>query len=265
MTKLHAVLAKEKHIKATSNAQINELYDLLKKPKLFSGLVRTYQKKSDSSEDLPSESQEIQIDLNEVLAQFRKSLLALIDVTTQKDLGNQNAKASIVVDGYELIANVPATTLLSLEKLSALMRGFISEIPVLDTAESWTLDANSGVSKTSPTQTHRTKKIQKPIVLYDATEHHPAQTQIITEDEVVGWWNTQKTSTAMAKSDKQRLLERVDKLLLAIKDARERANDTDVAKHAEVGAKIFSYLFDKVETRVQSGGQSEVVKPGASV
>lgn len=244
MTKLHAVLAQEKHIKSLANSQKSELYHLVQKPGLFSGQVRTYQKKSDGAEDLPPEIQEIQLDLAEVLQEYRASEAALIDVTAQKDFGNQLAKASVIVDGYELLPELPATTLLALEKIVTDARSFVAALPVLDPSESWTLDANSGVNKTRATQTHRTKKVQKPIVKYDATEHHPAQTEIITEDEIVGFWQTQKTSTAISRTDKQKMLDRVNQLLLAVKDARERANDTEVSVRPAIAAKIFSYLFD---------------------
>jgi hypothetical protein len=36
-------------------------------------------------------------------------------------------------------------------------------------------------------------------VLYDATEHHPAQTQLISEDVIVGWWETVKHSGAIPR------------------------------------------------------------------
>jgi hypothetical protein len=48
-----------------------------------------------------------------------------------------------------------------------------------DEGESWTKVTNSGLWVTEPIQTHRTKKVQKPIVLYPPTTEHPVQTQLI--------------------------------------------------------------------------------------
>ena len=84
-------------------------------------------------------------------------------------------------------------------------------------AEDWKSDPNSGLYRTEPTETHRTKKMQKPIVLYAATPEHPAQTQLITEDVIAGWWVLTRQSGAMPKPEKQRLQDRIDKLIQAIK------------------------------------------------
>ena len=68
------------------------------------------------------------------------------------------------------------------------VKAFITKLPVPDPAEKWHYDSGQDCLATDPTQTARIKKVQKPIVLYDATEHHPAQTQLITEDVLVGDW-----------------------------------------------------------------------------
>ena len=114
---------------------------------------------------------------------------------------------------------------------------------MLDEAESWTKDENSGLFKTEATQTHRTKKTVKPIVLYPATEQHPAQTQLLTEDVIAGFWSQIKQSGAMPKPDKQALLERVESLLKALKEAREEANGYDEVETPNVGEAIFAYLL----------------------
>lgn len=85
--------------------------------------------------------------------------------------------------------------------------------------------------------------MQKPIVLYAATPEHPAQTQLITEDVLAGYWSTVKQSGAMPATEKLALLERIDKLLRAVKDAREAANMIDEVKVPDVGAAIFNYLL----------------------
>ncbi len=246
MTNLHTVIAAEKHVKARAHGHVSELYKLIQKSQLFSGQIRSYQKKDDAGEDLPSEHQLIQVDLKEVMRMFREEMGAIIDITAQKDIGNQEARAAVVVDGKELLPELPVPTLLFLEKTLTNIRSFVEKIPVLDGSERWRLDSGDGLHKSDPTRTHRTKKNQKAIVLYDATDKHPAQTQLITEDEVVGYWETVKMSSAMPKTQRTEILDRIDAVLHGVKEARERANDTPVASKALLGAKIFAQIFKEV-------------------
>ncbi|MFT5681167.1 MAG: hypothetical protein ACI8RZ_002073 [Myxococcota bacterium] len=92
--------------------------------------------------------------------------------------------------------------------------------------------------------THKTRKVQRPIVLYDATEHHPAQTQLITEDIIVGWWETVRHSGAIPSPRKQLLIERADRVLKAVRFAREEANDAEAAEK-KVGEALFDYLLNE--------------------
>ena len=84
--------------------------------------------------------------------------------------------------------------------------------------------------------------MQKPIVLYDATEFHPAQTQLVTQDETVGHWHTVKHSGAVPAPRRKLLLERAEKLLQAVKFAREQANNSDV-EQKKIGSKVMNYLL----------------------
>lgn len=243
MVSLHSIIASEKHVKSRAHSVISELYKLIQKPILFSGQVRTYQKKDDAGEDLPSEKQNIQVFLEDVLVAFRHECGSTIDITAQKDIGNQSAKAAVIVDGIEVLPELPVTTLLFLEKQLTDMRTFLAAVPDLDGSETWQIDPQDGLYKSGVSRTHRTKKNQKAIVLYDATDKHPAQTQLITEDEVVGYWDTRKMSTAMPKTKKVQLLAKVDALLHGVKEARERANDSTVEMKPQISAKIFAYIF----------------------
>jgi hypothetical protein len=66
---------------------------------------------------------------------------------------------------------------------------------------------------------------------------------LITEDEVVGYWSTQKVSTAMPVTQKKKILEKIDLLLRGVKDARERANDTEVTEKPLVAKKLFDFVL----------------------
>ena len=95
----------------------------------------------------------------------------------------------------------------------------------------------SGVVKTT-----KMKKVQKPLVLYPATEQHPAQTQLVTEDVTVGTWNTVKYSGAITVQRKKQLQRKIRDLIKAVKFAREKANGHEVTDRA-AGEIVFGYLF----------------------
>lgn len=242
MTKLNQVLAVEKTTKSRIFGEITKLHHELQKPGLLNGFSKTYQKKDEDSDDFPPERQKVQFIASEMLRQAGKLLTELFDVTAAKDWANCHARADLVVDGEVLVRDAPATYLLFLEKQLTDLNTFVSKIPVLDPAEDWIYDESSSLYKTEASKTHRTKKVQRPIVLYQATKEHPAQTQLISEDVIVGYWNTVKHSGALPAPVKAAFLERIERLIAATKFARETANATE-APRQEVGKRIFDYLF----------------------
>ena len=244
-TKLNQVIAIEKGVKARAHGTISELYKTLQKAELFNGLTRVYLKKDDEGEDLPSEKKHIQFRVKDILGAARVSLSELFEVTAQKDIANMGATAAVVVDGHPVLPELPVSTLLFLEKQITDLRAFVEAIPVLDNSEDWQLDGKSGLYRTEPVQTHRTKKVVRPLVLYPATPEHPAQTQLIQEDVIAGFWSTVRLSTAMPKTEKDKIASRVEKLLIGIKEARERANDTDASKKPAIGFAVFEYLLNE--------------------
>lgn len=244
MGKLNQIIAVEKGIKARVYGAITDINKAIQKPELFNGFTKTYQKKDEDGEDLPSEKKRVQFVSDDVLRSVERGMTELVDVTARKDWTNCVARGDVAVDGAVIIAGAPVSFLLFLEKQLTDLRTLVDNMPVLDEGDNWTKDANSGLYKTEAIQTHRTKKLQKPIVLYPATPEHPAQTQIITEDVIAGFWNQVKQSGAMPKPEKQALAERVEKLLRATKEAREAANMNEEVETPKVGAAIFGFLLE---------------------
>lgn len=243
MAKLNQIIAVEKGIKARAYSELTELNKAAQKAELFNGFSKVYEKKDEDGEDLPSEKKRVQFVAGEVLRAAERAIGEWMDVTARKDWSNAIATADVSVDGKVVLAGVPVTYLLFLEKQLTDMRTFAGNMPVLDEGEAWTRDENSGLYKSDVVSTHRTKKVQKPIVLYPATPEHPAQTQIVTEDVIAGHWKQVKHSGAMPKPERAALLERVEKLLKAVKEAREAANGIDEVPAPAVGQAIFGYLL----------------------
>jgi hypothetical protein len=241
-TQLNQIVALEKGVKSQAHADFTAATGQLQKAPLLAGISRTYKPKDDEGEQLPPESTRVQVRANEVLNDVQRVLTRLFDVILTKDTANCDAKASIVVDGATLAADVPVTYLLFLEKQLADLQAFVAKLPVLDAAETWSFDEATDSYATSPAQTTRSKKVPRNHVKAEATDKHPAQVDVYFEDVLVGYWTTVKFSGALPQARISELKARVVKLSEAVKVARETANTAQVADQ-KIGDRLFGYLF----------------------
>ncbi|MGW7006738.1 DUF7873 family protein [Streptomyces sp. NPDC054933] len=242
MAKLNQIIAVEKGVKSSSHQDLTTAHHGLLKPALLAGISRTYQAKDEEGEQLPPESTRVQVKAEDVLRDTATTLTRLFDVTATKDWANCTARADITVEGRVLLREVPVSYLLFLEKQLAELSTFVRKLPVLDGAESWSLDPSTDWWRTEPVRTVRTKKVPRNHVKAEATDKHPAQVEVYYEDVPVGYWTTVKFSGALPARRVNELLARVEKLQQAVKFAREEANGTEVTDQ-HVGDAVFGYLF----------------------
>lgn len=242
MPKLTQILAYEKTTKERANRMGGDALKALQKPKLVSGMDRKFRPKEEGTEEFPPEKEIVQFRADEILLGVSRLLEDLYDTVATKERGNTIAKADVVVDGDVVVHNAPATLLLFLERQLSELRAHVEKIVELDPSEEWTYDADAELYKTGITSTHKTAKRAKPIVLYPATEEHPAQTQLINEDILIGWWDTVKMSGALPRKRKVAIIDKIDALSKAVKGAREEANATDV-ENEMIGGKIFDFVL----------------------
>ncbi|MBB4916807.1 hypothetical protein ACFY19_21875 [Streptosporangium saharense] len=242
MTKLNQILAVEKGVKSDVQRKVTDAYHTVQKTPLLSGISRSYQPIDDEGEQLPPESTRVQVQAESVLKEVGASLTRLFDVTATKDWANCAAKADVRIDGDVLLADVPVTYLLFLEKQLTDLHTFIAKLPTLDPSETWALDGNTDTWRTEPVKTTRTKKVPRNHVLAEATDKHPAQVQVYNEDVVVGYWTKVTFSGALPQRRVNELLTRVQKLQDAVKYAREEANGTEITDQ-RIGEKVFAYLL----------------------
>ncbi|MFI6773781.1 hypothetical protein [Nocardia sp. NPDC050412] len=242
MTKLNQIIAVEKGVKNGALRELAHTQGQLQKSGLLSGIARTYQPKDEEGEQLPPESTRVQVKSEEVLRQTAATLTRLFDVTATKDWANCEAKADVRVDEETLLAAVPVSYLLFLEKQLADLYTFVKQLPVLDAAEAWAFDDSSDTWRTDAVRTIRTKKVPRNHVKAEATEKHPAQVEVYYEDIAIGYWTTVKFSGALPARRVNELVERIEKLQQAVKFAREEANGSQVTDR-KTGDVIFRYLF----------------------
>lgn len=245
MPKLNQILAVEKGIKADGYSAMSEYHKINQKPDLFAGMKKEYQSNDADGDKLPAESKKVQFIASDVLKQVRRQHTSMLNIIARKDWTNTQAKADVVVEGNVIIKDAPPTYLLFLEKQLSDLADLVGKMPVLDSGDDWTFDENTGLYRAPEVKTHRTKKVQRPIVLYDATDKHPAQTQLINEDIIEGYWTTTKFSGAMQRPSKMAMLERIEQLRQAVKTAREQANMQDEVPSPDIGAALYDFIIPK--------------------
>lgn len=244
MVKLNQIIAIEKGVRNDSNLEITKTHQRLQKSPLLSGISRTYRSKDEEGDQLPPESTRLQINAEEALKVAVDAFARLFKVTLEKDGTNLQALADVVVDGETLLTKAPVPYLLFLEKQLNDIHTLIVKLPTLDPAETWTFDENAGAWASVPTETTRTKKIPRNHVKAPATDKHPAQVETYYEDVIVGYWRTIKFSGAVPAKRVTELLERVNKVRIAVKFAREQANSVEVHTNGAASRKILDYIFN---------------------
>jgi hypothetical protein len=240
--KLTVVLGLLKGVKTRTHGVVSALHQQSQKPALYAGQIRTYEPREDGGEQRPSESQRVQLKAADVLEQLAEQFTRLTDLSATRDEANTVARADVVVDGQTLLRNVSAMTLLFLEKQLADWRTIVVKLPTLASDQSWTLDAGTGLHRTDPVKSVSTKKVLRNHTIHPGNDKHAPQVKTYEEDVPVGDWTTIRLSGALPVTRQRELIERLDKLVDAVKSARERANLVEV-EDAKVGAVMYDYLL----------------------
>lgn len=241
--RLNQILAVERGVRSSAYKELTKIHQVSGKPVLFEGFSRRYQPVNDEGVKLPDETQKVQHNFQALLNGFAFNATAIWDVTARKDWTNTEATGDVIVDGKTLLSDVPVPFLLFMEKQLGDVRTFVRGLPTLDPSETWTFDDKSGLQKSDEVITNRTVKEQEPITLAVATVQHPAQAELITKQVVEGTWTSIKESGSIPLMEQASILGRVEKLLQAVKVAREEANSVEEIPSPNVGATLFGYLF----------------------
>lgn len=250
MTRISQVIAVVAGVKTDVTRQIGAVEDTLGHPELFDGLEKTYRPRNEPGPGdppalvRPPQVQRVQATADGTLATIETLMTRLLDTTRTLDESNAVAFADVIVDSVVVLPRVTTGHLLYLEKELLAMHALVSKFPVLKQAETWTdEDTEPGQYKTPAVETASTDKVFFNHTLAPPDEHgNPAQVQIMTRDDVVGFWTTVKFSGALPARRKRQLLDRIMKLYEAVKMAREEANSGDVTDTRE-GKLVFDYLL----------------------
>jgi hypothetical protein len=241
--KLHELLAVEQDRKNKANEAIGEAKKFFtKNDPYFDGMVKKYVSLEEDAEQIPDERKELVKTVKQQLEETLQSVVAALDATISKEETNASntAKAELVV-GDVSFGTFSATTLLALESQLNRLADLYQALPTLDSTRKWEFDVQSGVFKTEEEVKFRSVKRPKVIIKYEATEKHPAQTELLSLDFQVGKYETTYFSGKVSISQKKEMTNRIEKLIEAVKIARAKANNVEVV-NVKLGKKVFDYI-----------------------
>lgn len=247
-TILSQIIALNRQFKSDGKDSLTDVYRMLGVSTAFNGSLRTYTPDiEEEREKIPDTSTNIEQQVDSLFRSCVSDLVSMVDIVATNDSGNTIAKAEVIIGGTSL-GELPVPFLIYMEKRMVDWENCVAKIPTLDPAYTWSYDSNRDCYVSNPSQTIKTKKAQVPITLAAATERHPAQAQLVTEDVRVGLYTDTKFSAALPLGIKTKMLARVRELKKLFSDARELANSTRVPQ-IKVGQVIYDYLLEDLLTK----------------
>ncbi len=245
MTKLHEVLAVEASKEKIANKLVMESIRTLGKENLFSGQVRRLVMLDTNESYLDGEERvALTSTVDENLEYLMKPLADYWDVVLQKDDANQKATAEVILNDTAITGPLPATFLLGMETKLNNLRKLYEAIPTLAPGINWDVDAQErpGTFKArNDIVSFKTEKDMEFKEASPATEHHPAQIAKLERTRNTGTYTLTKWSGMLTPLDKAERLARLDELLNAVKQARQRANSVKV-EDAKVGTDLLDFI-----------------------
>ena len=245
--KLHEILAIEQDRKNKANQSLGETKKIFTKNETsFDGMIKKYVTLEENGGQIPPESKEIVATVKQWLDSALEPVVVAIDATLSKEETNASNKATseLVVDGHSF-GTFSATSLLALEAHLGKILDLYKTIPTLDTTKKWVFDEQNNFYRTEEEVKFRTIKRPKVIVKYEATEKHPAQTELLNIDFQVGKYETTYFSGKITPTQKARLVGRLESLIESVKLARAKANNVEV-NNVKVGEAIFDFVHEGI-------------------
>lgn len=251
MAKLHELLAAEKTRTGSWNAIYADTLGKFKKPThFFEGHSRRLQMLEDNpaNKTLEAEALEDKPVITTVYETLKDALEVFAkaeDLQAQKNLTKHRAEATVMWQGEPFLIDMPIDQLLGLESRIGKLRELWESVPTQDATRTWTAnpDIGTGVYETNLEETAKTEKVAVPISLHPGTKEHAPQVQLISKDVTVGRFSTRRRTGAATAQQKFDALKQIDDLLVEIKAARQRANETPVAE-GSLGRKVAQLLLE---------------------
>lgn len=250
MGQLHEVLAAEKTVAGAWDTLLKETIAKLKSSTDYlSGIGRRLRmiEASPANEALEQQETSLRLPTTNVVDTLDYALDVFAkaeNLQYQKNATNRIAVADLVFNGVTIGKDLPVDELLGLEARVAKLREMILHAPTLNPSKNWGDSADiANIYLSDIERTAKTEKKLYGVELSPATDKHPAQVQAATKDSVVGTFETTHYSGAIRTQTKADLITLMDNLLVEIKRARMRANQTTVVDAQDVGGAIKNLIM----------------------
>jgi len=253
MSKLHELLAVEGDLEGSYKKILEEAkVTFSKKADHFFGFFRKCNMYDEDIAAPPDEFKEMDTTVQAKLNYAEDFITRYLDAVLQKEKTNQGAISDLIVDGVAIGKDLPATFLLGLETRLKAVRGMYELTPTLPPGVKWAKDESRGehVYVTEhPEEKPKGAKTFMHKVLVPAQfpkegeggQSLPAQIEKWEETKNVGMYVKTIWSGMISPAEKSAILGRIDKLIRAVKKARQRANSTEVVK-ITIGKEIFDFI-----------------------
>lgn len=247
MSKLHELLAVDSKVKSQAATIIGETHqEFSNRPNHFTEQQVVFKPNEEGAEDIPEGGHSMASTVRKRLEYTFRHICKMMDVDFNIESSNQMAKADVVIGGTKIVEDAPATWLLHCEKRLSEVINLLKKAPSLDVSKRWEKVTNEfgDIHRVVDDDIRiRTKKVTKSITMAEATEHHPAQCQLVSEDIPIGKVVTKFSSGQLSSAEKADIIDRAERLLRAVKKARSKANNTD-ATNRKVSKTFFDFILD---------------------
>lgn len=245
MGKLHELLAVEADRKKASERLVQESIKTFKKENLFSGAVKRTEMFDEDEQKVPDEVLKLETTVDENLQYSLEALVKYWDTVAQKDSSNMLATSDVIVDGKTILKDVPATTLLGMEKKINELRNLYNAIPTLPPGINWVSDTTHEKAdvyrNANDLVTFKTMKDTEYRTVAEPTKEHPAQVAQLNVTKNIGKFITTKWSGMITPYEKARRITNIERILSAIKKARQRANSAKTMD-IKIGKAIMDFI-----------------------
>ena len=246
-TQLHAVLAAETDLRGASDRILDETKrTFVKKPHLFQGVLKTYEKTHEDGANFPGEHTKVDSTVAEKLQYASQAIAAYIDNTLTKEKTNAATSADVILSGGDtFVAGLPAPALLNFAERLRQIREMLEAIPTLEPGKFWEQDKDErpGVFSALSVPTVKTKKELKITTAFAPTDKHPGQYVESHEDVIIGHFNTKPYSGLISPIEKSKMIARCEQLRAAVKEALSKANQQEVER-VSVGEKAMNFIIN---------------------
>lgn len=243
---LGEVIAVEKAARQAANKTVAVVYQDIQKPALVAGFTQVLKpdvQPEDGRKILPDEGNRLRLRTEQAIREMVRLLTPSVDLTAAKDWANCAAREDVITpDGTVLLEQVPVTHLLWLEHQFTEVLAFMKATQEVDPKDEWEWDASNDFYRSDPEYRVCTQKKTVPIILLQPTQWQQGKAELISEETRLGLWEITRFSGALAPQRKRQLAERAEALVVALKQARERANRAP-APVRDVAGPLFGYLL----------------------